>query len=93
VSVTPLLVIGTAAVLAKARGFPVFRITAAATVALCVWWNLGLMAQFGLHTMDRERLTLGDNARQTFVTLPRTLPSLGWRHLTNRASFYNQPRQ
>jgi hypothetical protein len=27
------------------------------------------------------------------VQLPRAAPALVWRYLTNRGSFYNQPRQ
>src|SRR5207244_3497107 len=53
VSVTPLLVLGLAALLAPGpRRTRWARWTAVAVVAACVWWNLGLMAQFGMHTMD-----------------------------------------
>jgi hypothetical protein len=65
----------------------------AAVLALCIWWNLGLMAQFGLHTMDRQRLSLRDNARRTFLELPLQLPSVAWRYLTDRSSLYGLPRQ
>jgi hypothetical protein len=58
-----------------------------------VWWNLGLLMQFGTHRMDRMGLRLGDNAWQTFVELPRDAPSLAWRYFTDRNSFYRQPRQ
>ena len=93
VSLTPLLVLGVAALAtAMATAKPLARAAAVAAVVLCVWWNIGLMAQFGLHTMDRERLTLADNAWQSFVALPRAAPSLIWRYLTDRSSFYNQPR-
>jgi hypothetical protein len=92
ISLTPLLVLGLAALLAPARRTAA-KAVAAAVIALAVWWNVGLMAQFGLHTMDRERLTLRSNARQTFVDLPSAAPSLVWRYLTDRASFYNQPRR
>jgi hypothetical protein len=51
------------------------------------------MVQFGTHTMDRQRLTLRENAWTTFVVLPREAPTLVWRYLTDRASFYNRPRQ
>jgi len=60
---------------------------------LSVWWNVGLMAQFGLHMMDRSRLTLRDNAWNTFVVLPRDLPGIAIRYVTDRSSFYNQPRR
>jgi len=49
------------------------------------------MAQFGLNTMDRQRLTLAENARETFITLPMHAPALAWRYLTNRSSFYQLP--
>jgi hypothetical protein len=93
VSLTPLLVLGLAALLTHTRQYRITAIAATLATILCVWWNLGLMAQFGLHTMDRQRLTLAENARQTFVELPMTTPALAWRYLTDRASFYNQPRR
>jgi hypothetical protein len=67
------------------------RIALAATLALAVWWNLGLMAQFGGGLMDRQRLTLGQNAYHTFVTVPMRLPELAWRYLFARSSFYQPP--
>ena len=88
VELTPLLIMGLAAL----TTLPSRRLTWAA-VTLCIWWNLGLLLQFGTHRMDRQRLTLGDNARQTFIELPREAPSLAWRYLTDRNSFYRQPRQ
>ena len=51
------------------------------------------MAQFGAHTMDRQRLTLKENAWTTFVVLPRDGPSLAWRYLTDRSSFYDKARR
>jgi hypothetical protein len=60
-------------------------------VAGCVWWNIGLMAQFGLHLMDRQRLTPAANAWTTFVELPRQAPAIVWRYLTDRESFYGLP--
>jgi hypothetical protein len=66
----------------------------AAVVALFVlgaWWNLGLMAQFGGGLMDRQRLTLADNAYHTFVTVPRRLPELVYRYVFARHSFYKPP--
>lgn len=86
VELTPLLVVGLAAVLSSGR-------LLVALMAVCVWWNLGLLLQFGTHRMDRQELTLRDNAWQTFVELPRDAPALAWRYLTDRGSFYRQPRQ
>jgi hypothetical protein len=64
------------------------RIACAAAVAFGVWWNLGLMAQFGAGLMDRQRLELGRNAYQTFITIPARVPDLAYRYLFARGSFY-----
>lgn len=94
VSLTPLLVVGVAAFadgLTPVRSW--IRGAGVALIGLGVWWNLGLMAQFGLHTMDRERLHPAENARQSFIVLPARLPALVWQYLTDRTSFYNRPQQ
>jgi hypothetical protein len=49
------------------------------------------MAQFGGGLMDRQRLTLADNAYHTFVTVPRRLPELVHRYVFARQSFYAPP--
>ncbi len=64
------------------------RTAAAALAAVCVWWNLGLMVQFGAGLMDRQRLELRRNAYNTFIEVPRRLPELAHRYLFDRASFY-----
>ena len=43
--------------------------------------------------MDRQRLTVADNAWQTFVVLPVEAPRIAYRYLTDRASFYGRDRQ
>jgi hypothetical protein len=91
IALTPLLVIGVAGLLAGARSSAARR-AMALVAALCIWWNAGLMAQFGLHRMDRQRLTLLENARVTFVDLPLEAPRIAWRYMTDRSSFYRQPR-
>jgi hypothetical protein len=92
VAITPLLIVGLAALFTHVRAtWP--RRSLLAVVALCVWWNLGLIAQFGLNRMDRQKLTLMDNARVTFLELPLQAPALAWRYLTDRSSFYKLPRQ
>jgi hypothetical protein len=102
VATTPLLVLGLAAVFGRttpperAGGRTRSRAGLRAigvVVFLCVWWNLALMAQFGRHTMDRQQLTLAENARAAFIELPREMPMLVWQYLTDRASFYGRPRQ
>ena len=89
VNLTPLLVVGLAALFARAggRAAAATRVLAIA-VALCVWWNLSLIAQFGARMMDRQRLELSRNARTAFVTLPATGPRLVYRYLFDRQSFY-----
>jgi hypothetical protein len=92
IALTPLLVVGLAALLATARD-PLARGVVTFAMVLCVWWNVGLMAQFGLHTMDRQKLTLIQNARVTFLELPFEAPRIAWRYLTDRSSFYKLRRQ
>jgi hypothetical protein len=102
VGLTALFVVGLAALLrritpADARGTRrrVLPLAAAAATVIGVWWNVGLMAQFGAGLMDRQRLELGRNTYQTFVTIPKRLPELAHRYLFQRQSFYKTepPRQ
>jgi len=90
VSVTILLVVGLAALGAAIRGRP-GRVAVNVATALCVWWNIALMAEFGTSLMDRQRLELRRNAYDAFVTLPRTAPELAYRYFTRRSSFYRSP--
>lgn len=90
VCLTPLLVVGLTALWSRASST---RWPLAALIALCVWWNVALMAQFATRLMDRQRLEPARNAYHAFVTLPRLAPSLVHRYLTDRQSFYeSQPR-
>jgi hypothetical protein len=95
VGLTPLVTLGIASLVGAVASVRSRAATAAVVAALtiCLWWNVGLMVQFGTNTMDRQRLTLRENARSTFVVLPREVPTLVWRYLTDRRSFYNQPRR
>jgi hypothetical protein len=94
ISLTPLLVVGLAGFFDLARRQVVgVRVIAAVVVAVCLWWNLGLIAAFGMHRMDRQRLTLADNARTVFLQLPREAGAIAWRYLFNRSSFYQLPPQ
>jgi hypothetical protein len=92
IALTPLLAIGTAGLLGAMRSTTARRLTVAA-VGLCIWWNIGLMAQFGMHRMDRKKLDLASNARVTFLELPLEGPGIAWRYLTDRESFYRRQRQ
>jgi hypothetical protein len=65
-----------------------WRLGRVGVAALCVWWNLALMAQFGAGMMDRQRLDPVRNAYNAFVVVPQSLPDLGYRYLFNRSSFY-----
>jgi hypothetical protein len=86
---TVALVAGLAALLAGARGWR--RAALGGAIMLSVWWNLGLMIQFGAKMMDRQRLQPAMNAYNTFVVVPRALPGLVYRYVFDRASFY-QPQ-
>ena len=57
-----------------------------------MWWNIALMVQFGAGWMDRQRLNLRAVAYNTFVAVPRALPGLAWRYLSDRSSFYQSRR-
>jgi hypothetical protein len=92
VALTPLFAVGLAALEASVRG-RARSLALAAVLGFCVWWNIGLMAQFGLHLMDRQRLSPRENARITFLELPRMAPAVAWRYLTDRESFFGLPRQ
>jgi hypothetical protein len=87
VALTSLLVIGLVS-LFRATPRPAARTVLPAVLFLCAWWNVGLIVQFATGTMDRQRLELGRNARTSFLAVPRELPSLFWRYLSDRSSFY-----
>jgi hypothetical protein len=93
VAVTPLIALGLAAITPSISASRPRRWLAGAALVLGIWWNLGLMAQFGLHLMDRQRLTPASNARITFIELPGMAPAIAWRYLTDRESFYGLPPQ
>jgi hypothetical protein len=59
----------------------------AATV-LAVYWNVALTAEFATGLMDRQKLEPRKNAYDAFVTLPGQAPSLIYRYLFDRTSFY-----
>ncbi len=92
VSLTPLLVVGVAAVLAAVRGRRAIASMAAVVLAASVWWNVAMIVQFGAGLMDRQRLEPSRIAYNTFVVVPRALPDLAWRYLFDRASFYESAR-
>ena len=89
INLTPLLVVGFATLLSGMTGLA--RTTVVVLCAVCVWWNLALMAMFGANLMSRQRLELRHNAYTAFVTLPAMLPELVYRYVFDRASFYKRP--
>jgi hypothetical protein len=91
VALTILLTIGVAAVLDAIRR-TAWRVPFAIVLALCVWWNVALIVEFGTGLMNRQRLEPRRNAYDAFVTLPRMVPSLAYRYLFDRESFYQQRR-
>ena len=99
IALTPLLTLGLAVVFktsgiffSEGRQKKTPDVVVTIAVILCIWWNAGLIAQFGLHRMDRQQLTLRENAWNTFVVLPREAPGIVYRYFTDRSSFYGLPR-
>jgi hypothetical protein len=90
IAITTVLVIGYAALWTapKSRGA---QSALVAITVLAVYWNVALTAEFATGLMDRQRLEPVKNAYDAFVTLPKTAPSLAYRYLFDRSSFY-KPR-
>lgn len=93
VALTPLLVTGLAIIVKAIRPGRPWRHVALAGLLTGAWWNIGLMAQFGLHLMDRQRMEVAANARVTFVELPWRAPAILWQYLTDRESLFDLPRR
>ncbi len=70
VAATPLLAFGLAAMI---QSLDQRRFAVGAVLALCVWWNVSLMVQFGLELMDRQRLEWPKVAVNQFTEVPRRL--------------------
>lgn len=87
---TVMLIVGLAALRALAAG-PARRLLAVAAV-VGIWWNLGLMVQFGANRMDRQRLHLSEDAYRTFVEVPAEMPRMVYRYFFDRTSFYQPVR-
>jgi hypothetical protein len=87
VALTVLLVVGLAALM---QSIPRRAVTI--VIALAVYWNLAMIAEFATGLMDRQRLEPAKNAYDAFVTLPREAPTLAYRYLFDRSSFYRGPR-
>jgi len=87
VALTALLVIGLAALLNAVEAAAARRVLTV-IIAVAVYWNVALSVEFAVGLMDRQRLSPRQNAYDAFVTLPRQLPSLAYRYLFDRSSFY-----
>jgi hypothetical protein len=57
-------------------------------LALLVYWNVALTAEFSIGLMNRQYLEPRKNAYDAFVTLPRKAPDLVYRYFFDRQSFY-----
>jgi hypothetical protein len=88
IALTAAMVIGYAWADAALRASTAARRVFRAVTVLAVYWNLALTAEFSVGLMDRQRLEPQRNAYDAFVTLPRMAPSLAYRYLFDRESFY-----
>jgi hypothetical protein len=88
IALTTAMVIGYAWVHAALRASPQGRRIFMAVTVLAVYWNLALIAEFSVGLMDRQRLEPRRNGYDAFVTLPGMVPSLVYRYLFDRGSFY-----
>lgn len=88
VAVTPLLAVGLALLWQRTGRGRYNRGLVMTILVLTVWWNLGLIVQFGAGLMNRQFLEPRRNAHVNFAVLPRLLPSLGYRYFFDRPSFY-----
>ena len=87
VGLSVFLVIGLASLLHMVRARPA-RIAVNAVIAVAIWWNLGLIAQFATGLMNRNRVEPARNAYNNFVTIPIQFPTLAYRYIFDRPSFY-----
>ena len=87
IALTAILIVGLSVLWQSARSRTA-RSALAVLIALGVYWNVALTAEFAIGLMDRQKLEPGKNAYDAFVTLPRQLPALAYRYLFDRASFY-----
>lgn len=91
VGLTVALVVGLAVVVSRVWT-KWARVALGVVLAIGVWWNVGLMVQFGSGMMDRERLEPLRNAYTTFVVVPVRLPGIAYRYMFDRQSFYRPAR-
>ena len=87
IALTAVMVIGCAAL---SRAVEKGRAVLTVLTVLAVYWNLALSAEFATGLMNRQKLEPATNAYHAFVTLPRQAPSLIYRYLFDRTSFYQR---
>jgi hypothetical protein len=89
VALSALLIVGLAAGFARlSAAAPAWRRAWVAILVVAAYWNVALSAEFATGAMDRQRLEPGRNAYAAFVTIPAQAPSLAYRYLFDRRSFY-----
>lgn len=87
VALTAALLIGLAFLFGRTRR-PAGRGIVATLAVFAIYWNIALVAEFGTRLMSHETLDPARNAYDAFVTLPRNAPTLAYRYLFERKSFY-----
>jgi len=87
VSISTALVIGYSCLWFAAQARAARTVLVAVTL-IAVYWNLALTAEFATGLMDRQTLEPRRNAYDAFVTLPRMAPTLAYRYVFDRSSFY-----
>jgi hypothetical protein len=92
IALTTVLVIGFARLQAAAESARPARLALGVVTAFAVYWNIAVTTEFATKMMDRQKLELRRNAYDAFVTLPRLAPSLAYRYLFDRSSFYEPAR-
>jgi len=90
VSSTPIFAWGLAAFLAAVPARR-FRLAVLALVFF-VWWNVGLMVQFGLKLMERQRLEWPRVAVNQVSEVPRHLVRAAWLFFTDRERLVREGR-
>ena len=88
IALTAILIIGLAAPWNASERWRRGRVLLAAVTVLGVYWNLAMVAEFSIGLMDRQKLEPRRNAYDAFVTLPAQAPSLVYRYLFDRSSFF-----
>ena len=91
VSSLAILAFGLAAVVEAAQA-RVGRAAVVAALAVCVWWNVSLMVQFGLRLMDRQGLEWPRVARNQITEVPPRLGRAAWLLLTDRERLVRESR-